>query len=86
MVTVEFYGVPRLRAGRAELTVPAATVAELLDAVARECPALADLRRDDGRPAAHYLLSVEGRAFVSDPGQALRPGERVLLLSADAGG
>jgi molybdopterin converting factor small subunit len=86
MVTVEFYGVPRQRAGRAELTVVASTVAELLDAVERDCPGLAGLRRPDGRLAAHYLLSVEGRQFVTDARQELRPGDRVLLLSADAGG
>jgi molybdopterin converting factor small subunit len=85
-VTVEFYGMPRQRAGRAELTVAAATVAEVLAAVARACPRLADLVREDGRLAPHYLLSLDGREFVADPRQALRPGERLLLLSADAGG
>ncbi len=86
MVTVEFYGVPRQRAGRAELAVAARTVAELLEAVERACPGLAGLRRTDGRLAAHYLLSVEGRQFVTDDSLGLRPGDRVLLLSADAGG
>jgi molybdopterin converting factor small subunit len=86
LVTVEFYGVPRQRAGRAELTVAAHTVAELLAAVERECPGLAGLRRADGRLAAHYLLSIDGRQFVSDADHDLRPGNRVLLLSADAGG
>jgi molybdopterin converting factor small subunit len=86
MVTVEFYGVPRQRAGRAELAVAARTVAELLEAVERECPGLTGLRREDGRLAGHYLLSIEGRQFVTDVRQELRPGDRVLLLSADAGG
>ena len=45
-VTVEFFGIPRHRAGRAELAVPAGTVAELLAAVERACPALAGLVRD----------------------------------------
>ncbi len=85
-VTVEFFGVPRHCAGRAELRVAAATVAELLTAVERACPGLAGLRRADGRLAPHYLLSIDGRRFIGDMGEALRPGERVLLLSADAGG
>jgi molybdopterin converting factor small subunit len=85
-VTVELFGVPRLRAGRSELRVEAVTVAELLAAVERACPGLAGLARPDGRPAPHYLLSLDGRSFLSDPGHALRPGDRVLLLSADAGG
>lgn len=86
MVTVEFYGVPRQRAGRAELAVAARTVGDLLEVVERACPGLAGLRRPDGRLAAHYLLSIDGREFVTDVGQQLRPGDRVLLLSADAGG
>jgi molybdopterin converting factor small subunit len=86
LVTVEFYGVPRQRAGRAELAVAARTVGEMLEAVERACPRLAGLRRPDGRLAAHYLLSIDGREFVADVRQQLRPGDRVLLLSADAGG
>jgi hypothetical protein len=85
-VTVEFYGVPRLRAGRGELTVTATTVADVLAAVALACPGLAGLRRPDGRLAPHYLLSLDGERFVTDPAQPLRPGDRLLLLSADAGG
>jgi molybdopterin converting factor small subunit len=86
VVTVEFYGVPRHRAGRAELAVAARTIGELLEAVEKACPGLAGLRRPDGRLAAHYLLSIDGREFVTDVRQQLRPGDRVLLLSADAGG
>jgi hypothetical protein len=86
LVTVEFFGVPRHRAGRAELTVRARTVAEALEGVERACPALAGLRTADGRLAAHYLLSLDGERFLSDVGQPLRPGARLLLLSADAGG
>jgi molybdopterin converting factor small subunit len=86
MVTVEFYGVPRLRAGRGELAVAAATVADALAAVAVACPGLADVRRPDGRLAPHYLLSLDGTRFVTDLGEALRAGDRLLLLSADAGG
>ena len=84
-VTVEFYGIPRQRAGRAELAVPAGTVADLLAAVERACPGLAGLARD-GRVSPHYLLSLDGRRFLTDLRQGVEPGERVLLLSADAGG
>jgi hypothetical protein len=83
---VEFYGIPRQRAGRAELALPAATVSELLQRVEQACPGLTDLRQGDGRLSLHYLLSINGQQFVTDPQQPLRPGERLLLLSADAGG
>ncbi len=86
LVTIEFYGIPRQRAGRAELTVPAGTVTELLTSVERACPGLAGLRQADGRLSPHYLLSIDGQQFVADVDQALRPGERLHLLSADAGG
>ncbi len=85
-VTVEFFGVPRARAGRSELVVEACTVAEALAAVERACPGLAGLVRADGRPAPHYLLSLGGRRFVADVGERLGAGDRLLLLSADAGG
>jgi hypothetical protein len=85
-VTVELYGVPRLRAGRAEVRVPSGTVAEVLAALERECPGLAGLRRADGGPAPQYLLSLDGRRFVGDPRQEVPAGECLLLLSADAGG
>ena len=85
-VTVEFFGLPRARAGRAELTVAATTAGEALMAIAVACPALADLNRPDGRLAPHYLLSLDGERFVTDPAETLPPGARLLLLSADAGG
>jgi hypothetical protein len=36
--------------------------------------------------APHYLLSVNGATFVEDLARPLQPGDRLLLLSADAGG
>jgi molybdopterin converting factor small subunit len=83
--TVEFFGIPRERAGREELAVRAATVAEALAAVERACPGLTGLLRE-GRLAPHYLLSVNGHHFEADLRQPVQPGDRLLLLSADAGG
>ena len=50
------------------------------------CPGLAGLVRADGQLAPHYLVSVDGKQFVSDLQRSLRAGDRLLLLSADAGG
>lgn len=85
-ITVEFLGVPRLRAARATLAVPAGTVATALAAVRTACPGLADLLRGDGRLAGHYLLSLDGQRFLADLAEPLPPGARLLILSADAGG
>ena len=85
-VTVEFFGVPRLRAGRSELSVEAATLGEALAAVERECIGLRGLRWPDGSLAPQYLASLNGRCFVRDLAHPLDAGEHVLLLSADVGG
>jgi molybdopterin converting factor small subunit len=85
-VVVEFFGIPRQRAGRAELAVPVGTVAQTLAAVERACPGLAGLLQADGRLSPHYLLSVNGQHFVTDLNEPLGPADRMLLLSADAGG
>ena len=85
-VIVEFFGIPRQRAGRAELAVAAGTVAEILAAIERACPGLVGLRAVDGRLARHYLLSIDGQSFVTRAEETVQPGERLLLLSADAGG
>jgi hypothetical protein len=85
-VVIELYGVPRLRAGRGELPVRAATVAEALRSLESACPALAGLVRPTGRLAPHYLLSIDGSQFLDDLDRPLRPGQRLVLLSADAGG
>src|SRR5262249_29889938 len=77
-VVVEFFGVPRARAGRAELAVEAGTVAEALAAVEIACPGLKGLVRA-GRLAPHYLLSVNGTEFVGDMQHALRCEDRLLL-------
>lgn len=84
-VIVEFYGVPRLRAERAQLAVEADTIRTALAAVAAACPGLADLFVGD-RLAPHYLLSVNGDRFVTALDSELLPGTVLLLLSADAGG
>jgi molybdopterin synthase sulfur carrier subunit len=84
-VIVEFYGVPRLRAGRATLEIPPGTAADVLRAVSRACPGLGDLCVGD-RLASHYLLSRDGRMFLGDLSQPVVAGEHLLLLSADAGG
>jgi hypothetical protein len=83
-VTVEFFGLPRLRAGRADLAVPAGTLAEVLLSVQATCPDLRLLA--DGRLVKHYLLSINGQRFETDLAEPLRPGDRLLLLGADAGG
>jgi molybdopterin converting factor small subunit len=85
-VAVEFLGMPRRQAECAELHVAAGRIRDILEAVERSCPGLAGLIGSDGRLAAHYLVSLDGRRFVTDLNEQLQAGDRLLLLSADAGG
>ncbi len=85
-ITVEFFGIPRQRAGRGEVSVRARTVGEALAAVVRQCPSLSGLRSADGTLAKQFLLSLNGERFITDLEEVLTGGEHLLLLSADAGG
>jgi molybdopterin converting factor small subunit len=89
MIHIELYGVPRLRAGMARVTVEGASVGEALEAIARACPGLAGhVIRGRGREGLHpaYRLSLNGDRFVSDPATPLADGDTLLLLAADVGG
>jgi molybdopterin converting factor small subunit len=85
-ISIELFGIPRTRAGRAEIAVSARTVREALTALGAACPALADVCQPDGRVSPHFLLSLDGKQFVTDLDYPLRANDRLLLLSADAGG
>lgn len=84
-VTVEFFGMARHHAGRAELQVNAATLADALTAVAHTCPQLAPLI-DGQRLSSQFLASVNAGPFLTNLDTRLTAGDRILLLSADAGG
>jgi molybdopterin converting factor small subunit len=86
MVTIELYGVPRLKAGIARLSVEAASVAEALAALAGECPALRGTVLEGREVSPAYRLSVNGERFVTDPAAPLADGDALILLSADVGG
>ncbi len=85
---VELLGIPRQRAGVAQLEVEAATLGQLLDALVARHPPLADLV-SAGRPprlGPFVVANLNGDRFVSDPRTRLADTDRVLILSADAGG
>ena len=82
---VEFLGVPRERAGIAELDVQVDTLGRLLGTLAAQMPALAELITVD-RLHPSLVASLNGDRFISDPGTPLGDDDCVLILSADAGG
>ncbi len=80
---VEFFGVPRERAGIARLRVPARTLGELWVTLAAQIPSLG--RLVDAQPPV-MVANLNGDRFVSDPLTPLAENDCVLILSADAGG
>ena len=82
---VEFLGVPRQRAGISELDMEAATLGELIAALAQQVPSLRELITED-RLRPGFAANLNGDRFVSDPDTPLEDHDRVLILSADAGG
>jgi hypothetical protein len=86
MFYIEFYGVPRLRAGMSRLTVAGASVGEAIDAMALACPSLSGHVFQNGSVHPAYKLSVNGERFVSDRSILLSDGDTLLILSADVGG
>ncbi len=85
-IHVEFYGIPRQRAGCAQIDVDAADLATLLMEVGQKLPQLENVCMVRGQLKAGYLANINGRTFVSDANTALVDGDSVLILSADGGG
>ena len=85
-VTVEFYGIPRERIGRAAVAVEAPTIRSLLGSLRERFPdfAASCLIDDELRP--EFLLSLDGREFTRDPDRPLKDVNSVLILTADVGG
>jgi molybdopterin converting factor small subunit len=86
VVTVEFLGMARHRAGRSELSAAGRTVAELLVAVVRACPKLGGLFTESGAVSRQFLISIDGQRFTDDPNEVIPTGCRLLIFGADAGG
>lgn len=85
-ITVEFFDVARLRAGRSSCEVRAATLGEAVAAAALECPGLVPDVVQGGSLSPHFRANLRGEQFIDDAAIPLRDGDRVLLLSAQAGG
>jgi hypothetical protein len=86
MITIELYGVPRLRAGIGCVAVGGTRLGDALEGLGHACPSLAGSVVADRSVHPGYRLSLNGERFVSDPDTPLADGDVLLLLSADVGG
>lgn len=85
-ISVEFFGIPRERAGVAATTAEGQRLDELLAGLGERYPRLADACIEGGRLKPGYAANLNGDRFVTDPATPLEPGDALLILSADAGG
>ena len=86
MVTVELYGLPRLRAGAERCELPAGPLRELLGALAGALPGLVPDILRDGRLTEHALIAIDGRDLIVEPDTPIADGAVLVLISAQAGG
>lgn len=82
---VEFLGIPRERAGISEIEVEADTFGQLLGALATQCPELRELITAGGLHPS-IAANLNGDVFVRDLATRFAEDDRLLILSADAGG
>ena len=82
---IELLGIPRQRAGIAELDIEADTLGQLLLALVARVPSLNDLICVD-RLKPFVIANLNGDKFVTEPCTRLTKTDRVLILSSDAGG
>ena len=80
------FGIARARGGSALVEVEAATFEEALRALAQACPNLEPEVVSEGRLTDHFIASLNGELFVSNPERALTPRDTLLILGAQAGG
>jgi molybdopterin-guanine dinucleotide biosynthesis protein A len=78
---LEFFGNARRRSGRAQIEVPVGTLGEVLKHAEPEL-----LICRDGEIAPQYLVSLNARDFVRNPGIPIGPGDCVTVLDSGVGG
>jgi len=82
---IEFLGIPRERAGVAQLQIEATTLRQALRVVRTQLPALQELITPEGLHPS-LAANLNGDYFVNDLDTTLKEDDHVLILSADVGG
>ncbi|MGE5303271.1 MAG: NTP transferase domain-containing protein [Alphaproteobacteria bacterium] len=89
--TVELFGTAQLLAKAKTVSLslpPEATLARVLSSLAERLPMLVGrvIALEGTKLASGFSCNINGMAFVRDPGARIASGDRILILSADAGG
>lgn len=85
-ITVEFFGIPRARAGVPMTTAAGNTLGDVLINLSKRFPDLARSCIDHDRLKPGFVANIGGDQFVSDPVMLLAEDAVLLILSQDAGG
>lgn len=89
--TVELFGVARLRAKTAEVSIALpqdATLAHVFLALAERLPNLVGsvITPERNSLTRGHACNINGLDFVRNPSVKVNPGDRIFIISADAGG
>jgi len=89
--TVELFGVARLLAKTREVSLALpqeATLSHVFSALAEQVPVLVGrvINRDRSSLVSGYTCNVNGLDFVRAPSAIIHSGDKIFILSADAGG
>jgi molybdopterin converting factor small subunit len=82
---VEFLGIPRERAGVSEMELEAETFGQVLGELSARCPGLSGLITPAGFHPS-IMANLNGDEFVKSLDTRFADEDRLLILSADAGG
>ncbi len=85
-VIVELFGIPRARAGVAQIVAEGSTLGDVFVDLARRFPGLGEACIEGRKLKPGYTANLRGEQFVTDPSTDLADGDAILLLSLDAGG
>lgn len=85
-VRVEFFGIPRARAGVSETLAEGDSLGELVLELSQRFPKLGESCFDGPQFRPGYTANLSGDKFTTDPAAPLRENDSILILSLDAGG
>jgi len=88
MVQVEFYGIPRQRAGTASIEIESnhRRLGDVLSELGRRLPSWAAACLEGEQLRSGFIVNIDGEQFVTDPDTPLTTDSCVLIMTADAGG